>query len=40
VIPPGIGARVDASGNIVIEVGASAQAKAVAASGISTSEGA
>jgi N-methylhydantoinase A/oxoprolinase/acetone carboxylase beta subunit len=40
VIPPGVGAQVDASGNIVIEVGASAQAKAVAASGLSTSEGA
>jgi hypothetical protein len=40
VIPPGIGARVDRSGNIVIDVGASAQARAVAASvGVPTSEG-
>jgi N-methylhydantoinase A/oxoprolinase/acetone carboxylase beta subunit len=40
VIPPGIGARVDSSGNIVIDVGASAQARAVATSvGVRTSEG-
>ena len=40
VIPPGIGAHVDRSGNIVIDVGASAQARAVAASvGVPTSEG-
>jgi len=40
VIPPGIGAHVDRSGNIVIEVGISAQARTVAAAGgIPTSEG-
>lgn len=40
VIPPGIGAHVDRFGSIVIEVGASAEARAVAASAhISTGEG-
>jgi N-methylhydantoinase A/oxoprolinase/acetone carboxylase beta subunit len=40
VIPPGIEAHVDPTGSIVIEVGASAEARAVAASAsISTSEG-
>lgn len=40
VIPPGIEAHVDPTGSIVIEVGASAEARAVAASAsIATSEG-
>jgi 5-oxoprolinase (ATP-hydrolysing) len=39
VIPPGVSARVDASGNIVIEVGAAAQAAAAAAA-VSTAKGA
>jgi N-methylhydantoinase A/oxoprolinase/acetone carboxylase beta subunit len=39
VIPPGISARIDASGNIVIEVGAAAEA-AAAASSVSTVKGA
>ena len=39
VIPPGIGAHVDRFGNIVIEVGASAEARAVASASISTSGG-
>ena len=39
VIPPGVGAHVDRFGNIVIEVGASAQARAVAAATVTTSEG-
>ena len=40
VIPPGVRAHVDASGNIVIEVGASAEARAIALSGVTRSEGA
>ena len=41
VIPPGLGARVDRFGNIVIDVGASAEARAVAASvHVQPSEGA
>ena len=40
VIPPGIEAHIDRHGNIVIEVGASAQAKAIAASAtVPTSQG-
>ncbi len=40
VIPPGIEARIDRHGNIVIEVGASAEAKAIAASAtVPTSQG-
>ena len=40
-IPPGLGARVDRFGNIVIDVGASAEAKAIAASAhVQPSEGA
>jgi N-methylhydantoinase A/oxoprolinase/acetone carboxylase beta subunit len=40
VIPPGVEAHVDRYGNIVIEVGASAGARAVAAAGtVTTSEG-
>jgi N-methylhydantoinase A/oxoprolinase/acetone carboxylase beta subunit len=40
VIPPGVGARVDACGNIVIAVGAPARTRAVAASAtVPTSEG-
>ena len=40
VIPPGIGGTVDRYGNIVIEVGASAQAMAIAATAtVSTSQG-
>ena len=39
VIPPGVEARVDRFGSIVIEVGASAQARAVAASAVTTSQG-
>ena len=38
VIPPGMAAHVDKFGNIVIEVGASAEARAVAATA-TTSEG-
>ena len=38
VIPPGVEAHVDRFGNIVIEVGASAEARAVAATA-TTSEG-
>jgi len=41
VIPPGVGARVDRSGNIVIDVGVSTQAREVAAAAaVPTSEGA
>ena len=39
VIPPGIGAHVNRFGSIVIEVGASAEARAVASASISTSGG-
>jgi len=39
VIPPGVEAHVDRFGNIVIEVGASAEARAVAAATVTTSEG-
>ena len=40
VIPPGIEAHIDRHGNIVIEVGASADAKAIAASAsVATSQG-
>ncbi len=40
VIPPGVGGVVDRYGNIVIEVGASAQAMAIAATAsVSTSQG-
>ena len=40
VIPPGIEAHIDRHGNIVIEVGASADAKAIAASSsVATSQG-
>jgi N-methylhydantoinase A/oxoprolinase/acetone carboxylase beta subunit len=39
VIPPGVEAHVDRYGNIVIEVGASAEARAVAAASVTTSEG-
>ena len=37
-IPPGVEAHVDRFGNIVIEVGASAAARAVATASVSTSE--
>ena len=39
VIPPGVEAHVDRFGNIVIEVGASAEARAVAATAVPTSKG-
>ena len=39
VIPPGIEAHVDRFGSIVIEVGASVEARAVAASAVTTSQG-
>ena len=39
VIPPGIGAQVDRFGSIVIAVGASAEARAVASASVSTSGG-
>ena len=39
VIPPGIDAHVDRFGNIVIEVGASAEARAIAASATATGQG-
>ena len=39
VIPPGVEAHVDRFGNIVIEVGASAEARAVAAAAVPTSKG-
>jgi N-methylhydantoinase A/oxoprolinase/acetone carboxylase beta subunit len=39
VIPPGLDAHVDRYGNIVIEVGASAEARAVASASVTTSQG-